>query len=259
MRFLSSSALASAPKLRFAASCSAAETIFSFLPSPARDDLGTSGLSRSDYPDHALAPSFSHESRKSGSCAHYIWCSAPGSPSQSSAERTRSLAMTQLLRRLAFFLRRREDLHGASGLLDGRHRRFRGAMHLNIDLGLDLAAAEQPHAVLGAAQHARLHQRLRIDGGGGIKHLGVDGLLDPVEIDLDEFEPEDVVETALGQAAVHRHLAAFKALDAHAGTRGLSLAAAARGLALAGADATADPHALLARAGIVGDIAELHR
>src|SRR5436853_1839382 len=34
MRFFSSSALASAPKLRFAASCSAAETIFGFLPPP---------------------------------------------------------------------------------------------------------------------------------------------------------------------------------------------------------------------------------
>jgi hypothetical protein len=58
---------------------------------------------------------------------------------------------------------------------------------------------------------------------------------------------------------MQRHLAAFKALDAHAGARGLALAAAACSLALAGADATADPHALLARAGIVGDIAELHR
>jgi len=32
MRFFSSSALASAPKLRFAASCSAAETMVGFLP-----------------------------------------------------------------------------------------------------------------------------------------------------------------------------------------------------------------------------------
>src|SRR5262249_7532442 len=73
------------------------------------------------------------------------------------------------------------------------------------------------------------------------------------------FEREDVVEAALGQAAVQRHLAAFKTLDAHAGARGLALSATARGLALAGADAAADAHALLARARIVGDIAELHR
>src|SRR4030088_31133 len=56
-----------------------------------------------------------------------------------------------------------------------------------------------------------------------------------------------------------RHLAAFESLDAHAGARGLALAATAGGLALAGTDATADPHALFAGAGIVGDIAELHR
>jgi hypothetical protein len=36
MRFFSSSAFASAPKLRFAASCSAAETMFGFLPPPSR-------------------------------------------------------------------------------------------------------------------------------------------------------------------------------------------------------------------------------
>src|SRR4030088_1801555 len=56
-----------------------------------------------------------------------------------------------------------------------------------------------------------------------------------------------------------RHLAAFESLDAHAGARGLALAATAGGLALAGTDATADPHALFAGAGIVGNIAELHR
>ena len=58
---------------------------------------------------------------------------------------------------------------------------------------------------------------------------------------------------------MQRHLAALEALDTHARTRGLALAAAARGLALARTDATADAHALLARAGVVGDIAELHR
>ena len=63
--------------------------------------------------------------------------------------------------------------------------------------------------------------------------LAVDRLLNAVEIDLGEFEPEDVVEAALRQPPMQRHLAAFEALDAHAGTRGLALAAAAGGLALA--------------------------
>src|SRR6476659_3788981 len=145
-------------------------------------------------------------------------------------------AMTQMLRRLAFFLLGRgQDLHGAAGLLDRLDRGFRGAVHLDRELGLEFAAAEQSQAVLGAADHAGLHQ-----------HLGGD-------------EPEDIVEAALRQAAMQRHLAALEALDAHARTRGLALAAAARSLALARTDATADAHTLLARAGVVGDIAELHR
>src|SRR6476659_7418544 len=57
---------------------------------------------------------------------------------------------------------------------------------------------------------------------------------------------------------MQRHLAAFEALDTHAGACGLALAAAAAGLAHARADAAADAHALLARAGIVGDLVEFH-
>src|SRR4029077_5676296 len=120
-------------------------------------------------------------------------------------------------------------------------------------------AAQQPHAALGPAQHARLHQGFGIDDRTGIEGLGVDRLLQTVEIDLGIFDAEHVVEAALGQTAMQRHLAAFKALDADARTRGLALAAAAGPLALAGADATADTHALFARAGVGGDIAELHR
>src|SRR6202012_1090135 len=115
------------------------------------------------------------------------------------------------------------------------------------------------HAILGTPDDAGFHQRFGVDGGLAVEQLGIDRLLDAVEIDLGKFEPEDVVETALRQPPMQRHLAAFKTLDAHAGTRGLALAAAAGGFALARADATADPHTLLARAGIVGDIAELHR
>src|SRR3954452_5004698 len=167
--------------------------------------------------------------------------------------------MTQLLRRLAFFLGRREDLHRAAGLLDCRNRGLRGAVHFDVELGLELAAAEQPQAALGAAQHAGLHQGLDIHDTAGVDLLGIDRFLEPVEIDLDELDPEDIVEAALGQAAMYRHLAAFETLDAHARTRGLALAAAAGLLALAGTDAAADAHTLFARAGVVGDIAELHR
>jgi hypothetical protein len=46
--------------------------------------------------------------------------------------------------------------------------------------------------------------------------LGIDRVLEPVEIDLGEIETEDVVEAALRQTAMQRHLAALEALDAHA-------------------------------------------
>src|SRR5262249_21054973 len=68
-----------------------------------------------------------------------------------------------------------------------------------------------------------------------------------------------IAEPALRQAPVQRHLAALEALDAHAGTRGLPLAAAATGLAHPGADAAPDAHTLPARARLVRDLIEFHR
>src|SRR6476660_2031015 len=168
--------------------------------------------------------------------------------------------MTQMLRRLAFVLRsRRQDFHRAARLLDRRNGGFRRAVNLDIELGLQFTPAEQPHAVLGAPDNPGFHQRFGVDGGFGIEQLGIDCLLDAIEIDLGEFEPENIVEAALRQAPMDRHLAALETLDADAGTGGLALAAAAGGLALARTDAAADAHAFLARAGIVGDIAKRHR
>src|SRR4051812_21666531 len=110
MRFFSSSALASAEKLRLAASCSAAETIESSLTAPltcqCRQIWGSGGL-------------------------------------------------------FALFTLRCQDFDRAAGLLHRRHRRFGGAEHLEIHLGLELAVAEQPHAVLGPAHQAGLDQRRR--------------------------------------------------------------------------------------------------
>src|SRR6516164_2640492 len=168
--------------------------------------------------------------------------------------------MTQMLRRLAFFLLDGgEDLHRTTELLDRRDGGFRSAVNLDRELGLQFAAAEQPHAVPGAAQHARFDQLFGVDGVLRVDLLGIDRLLKAVEIDFDEFEPEHVVKPALRQPPMQRHLAAFKTLDAHARARGLALASAPGRLALARTYATADAHPLFARAGIVGDIAELHR
>src|SRR5208282_6532893 len=106
--------------------------------------------------------------------------------------------------------------------------------------------------MLGPAQDTRLDQSRGIDGRRRIELAGVDRLLQAPEIDLVEPARERrIFEPALGQAAMQRHLAALKPLDAHAGARGLALTAAAAGLALAGTDAAADALAGLAGAGAV--------
>src|ERR1700756_3928154 len=128
MRFFSSSALARAPKLRFAASCSAAETIFGFLP-------GVPCAARSLEVDLQRT-------------SDIIWCSASISPSSCRQIARWRRTMTQMLRRLAFVLRRRQDFHRAARLLDRRDGGFGSAVDLDRDLGLEFAAAEQPHAGL---------------------------------------------------------------------------------------------------------------
>src|ERR1700704_7140250 len=106
--------------------------------------------------------------------------------------------MTQMLRRLAFvLLGRRQDFHRTARLLDRRDRGFRRTVNLDRQLGLDFAAAEQPHAILRTPDGAGLYQRFGVDGALGVERLGVDRLLKAVEIDFGKFEPEDVVETDL--------------------------------------------------------------
>ena len=83
-----------------------------------------------------------------------------------------------------------------------------------------------------------------------IELAGVDRLLDAAEIDFVVIRARRVAEAALGQTAMQRHLAAFKALDRDAGARLLALDAASAGLALAGADTAADAHALLGAPGL---------
>src|SRR5205823_3940621 len=98
-----------------------------------------------------------------------------------------------------------------------------------------------------------------IDGGADVEQARVDGGLHAAEIDLVEFaRKRGVLETALGQAAMERHLAALETLDAHARARGLALAAAAAGLAHARADAAPDAGPLLAGARPVSEFVEFH-
>ena len=121
MRFLSSSALASAEKLRLAASCSAAETMREApVPAPTQHR-------RAAY--MGIRPRFD-----------------------------RGQAPSSALRL------RRQDLDRAAGLLDRAPRPTSTRPRpRNATLALSLAGAEQPHAVLGAAQHAGSDQRRGID------------------------------------------------------------------------------------------------
>ena len=60
-----------------------------------------------------------------------------------------------------------------------------------------------------------------------------------------------LVEAALGQAHVDRHLTAFEAIDRNTTTGFLTFDTATRRLAFTGADTAADPLALFSCAGIV--------
>src|SRR4029079_12422820 len=186
MRFFSSSALASAPKLRFAASCSAAETM--------------ARLSESARPAA-------------------IWGSAG---------------------RFAWLLGGCQDRDRTPSLFDRRDCRFRRAVDRKGDLRLQFAVPEKADTIMGPAQQPGLDHGGGIDRSAGIELAGIDRLLDAAEVHLMQLELERLVEAALRQAPVQRHLAALETLDAHAGARGLALATASAGLALAGADAAAD-------------------
>src|SRR3954468_6926843 len=143
MRFFSSSALPSAEKLRFAASCSAAETMSRLSPAA----------------PHASGPRRGHRQTPD-----IIWCSASISPSFYRRIARDRAAMTQMLRGLAFFLfGRGQDLHRAARLLNRRNRGLRGAVGLDGQLGLDFATAEQPQAILGAAHNLGFDKRFDID------------------------------------------------------------------------------------------------
>src|SRR3546814_4100007 len=79
-----------------------------------------------------------------------------------------------------------------------------------------------------------------IDRSLGVELLGVERLLDRAKVHLGIILGEDVVEAALRQPHVERHLAALEAGDRDALTALLALLAAPAGLALARADAASD-------------------
>jgi hypothetical protein len=120
-------------------------------------------------------------------------------------------------------------------------------VHRERQLRLQFALPQQPNAVEGPGNHARRQQRLRRHRLGGIETLGIDRLLDALQVYGVVTAAVGLVEAALGQPAVDRHLAALEARLGPAGTRRLALAAAPAGLAEPGAEAAAHPLAGFAR------------
>src|SRR6185312_14379704 len=82
--------------------------------------------------------------------------------------------------------------------------------------------------------------------------------LQRADVDFVERLGTPLVEAALRQPPMQRHLATFEAANRDARAGRLALAAAATRLAEARTDATADTHAKLAGAGIVFDAIEPH-
>src|SRR5690606_37711650 len=117
---------------------------------------------------------------------------------------------------------------------------------------------KETRAVLAAARHTCRLQRFMVDQVLGIQLAGIDQLLHLAQVHLGVVLAERVVEPALRQTHVKRHLAAFEALDRYARTALLALLAAAAGLALARADSTSDADTRLTRARIVTDVVQFH-
>src|SRR5262249_19078253 len=110
------------------------------------------------------------------------------------------------------------------------------------------------------SQQARLEVCRGGQGRRRIELAGIDRRLNLAEIDFVELARERrIAKAALGQPAMERHLAAFKAFDPRTGARGLAFAATAAGLAHPRADAAADADTFLARAWTIGEFVELHR
>src|SRR5690606_27360740 len=106
-------------------------------------------------------------------------------------------------------------------------------------------------------RHASRLECRMVDGRLRVELLRINQLLDLTEVHDRKILGEDVVEAALRDAHVKRHLAAFEAIDRDARAALLALLAAAAGLALARADAASDAHPALAGAIIVTKIVEL--
>src|SRR5436190_5210456 len=151
-----------------------------------------------------------------------------------------------------------DDFDRAPSLLDRLARALRHAGDLEVELGLQFALAEQADAVLAAASEAGGLERAMVERALDVELAGIDRLLDRADVHLGIVAGEDVVEAALRQPHVERHLAALEAGDRHARARLGALLAATGGLAEPRADAAADADPALTGTLVVTKFVEFH-
>src|SRR5678816_4954140 len=120
---------------------------------------------------------------------------------------------------------RLDDFDRTAGFLDRLARTLGDAGDAQVKLCLELTFAKQADTVAAAASQARALQRLMVERALDIELSGIDRLLDRADVHLGIVLGEDVVEAALRQPHVERHLAAFEAVDADARAALLALLA----------------------------------
>src|SRR3546814_12903301 len=96
---------------------------------------------------------------------------------------------------------------------------FRSTSDCEVNLSREFTLGQQPHTMLAAAYQARSLQRRLIDRRRRIQLAGVDRLLHGPQISFGIIFAENIIKTALHQTHVPRHLSAFQAVNAAAGTR----------------------------------------
>src|ERR1035437_902169 len=146
-----------------------------------------------------------------------------------------------------------DRLGRSAGFLDLLHRRLGKMVGLHRYFARQLPRAQDLQTVTQLLDDAQLEQAV------GVERIAFQ-FLQLSEFDNGVMLFEDVRESALGQPAVNRHLAAFEtALLAEPRAGALTLRATRRGLAMSRAHATADALAGLLLSDGRSQSAEVHR
>src|SRR5439155_11537829 len=132
----------------------------------------------------------------------------------------------------------------------------RGVVDFKGEFCGQAALAEKADAGIPASENSCREERLDGDRGVDVELLRLNRRLNAGEIHLVVLDGIRLIETALRQSPVDRHLAALEARFGSARARGLTLAAAPPGLAESGADAPAEPLARAPSPAVVGNLIE---